>query len=106
MGWVDEFERLNSPVFGKIGAISCKFSEDYMGPKPRTPKSNDLFRQRLDELVNPKHPLAQLAQRIDWSVFEHEWTGFFPSHRGRPATAGAPPGGWTAVPATHLCPIG
>lgn len=58
-----------------------------MGPKPSTPKSNDLFRQRLDELVNPKHPLAQLAQHIDWSVFEHEWTGFFPSGRGRPATA-------------------
>ena len=47
-----------------------------MGPKPRTPKSNDLFRQRLDELINPRHPLAQLAQHIDWSVFEHEWTGF------------------------------
>lgn len=58
-----------------------------MGPKPSTPKSNDLFRQRLDELVNPKHPLAQLAQHIDWSVFEHEWGDFFPSGRGRPATA-------------------
>lgn len=56
-----------------------------MGPKPSTLKSNDLFRQRLDELVNPKHPLAQLAQHIDWSVFEHEWGGFFPSGRGRPA---------------------
>jgi len=36
-----------------------------MGPKPRTPESNDLFRQRLDELVNPKQPLAQLAPHID-----------------------------------------
>jgi IS5 family transposase len=58
-----------------------------MGPKPRTPENNDLFRQRLDELVNPRHPLAQLAQHIDWSVFEHEWSGFFPSHLGRPSTA-------------------
>jgi IS5 family transposase len=58
-----------------------------MGPKPNTPKSNDLFRQRLDELVNLKHPLAQLAQHIDWSVFERQWAGFFPSSRGRPATA-------------------
>jgi len=57
-----------------------------MGPKPRAPESNDLFRQRLDELVNPRHPLAQLAQHVDWSVFGHEWTGFFPSHRDRPAT--------------------
>lgn len=57
-----------------------------MGPRPRTPESNDLFRQRLDELVNLSHPLVQLAQHIDWSVFEHGWVGFFPSHRGRPAT--------------------
>ena len=28
----------------------------------------------------------QLAQHIDWSVFEDGWGGFFPSHRGRPAT--------------------
>ena len=58
-----------------------------MGPKPSTPKNNDLFRQRLDELVNPRHPLAQLSQHIDWSVFEQQWTGLFPSSRGRPATA-------------------
>lgn len=58
-----------------------------MGPKPRAPESNDLFRQRLDELVNLSHPLVQLEQHIDWSVFEHGWIGFFPSHRGRPATS-------------------
>ena len=57
-----------------------------MGPKPRTPENNDLFRQRLDELVNLSHPLVQLVQHIDWSVFEDGWVGFFPSHRGRPAT--------------------
>ena len=57
-----------------------------MGPKPRTPENNDLFRQRLDELVNLSHPLVQLVQHIDWSVFEDGWGGFFPSHRGRPAT--------------------
>ena len=58
-----------------------------MAPKSPTPKSNDLFRQRLDELVDLRHPLAQLAGHIDWSVFEHEWAGLFPSRRGRPATA-------------------
>lgn len=58
-----------------------------MGPKPSTPKSNDLFRQRLDELVNLNHPLVQLARHIDWAVFEHKWAGFFPSNRGRPAAA-------------------
>ncbi|MGH9566613.1 MAG: IS5 family transposase, partial [Candidatus Angelobacter sp.] len=27
------------------------------------------------------------ARHIEWSGFEREWAGFFPSHRGRPATA-------------------
>ncbi|KAF0813218.1 hypothetical protein IGB42_02146 [Andreprevotia sp. IGB-42] len=56
-----------------------------MGPKPLIPKSNDLFRQRLDELVNLRHPLVKLAEHIDWAVFEREWAGLFPSQRGRPA---------------------
>ncbi|WP_295994065.1 hypothetical protein [Rugamonas sp.] len=45
-----------------------------------------MFRQRLDELVNLQHPLARLAQHIDWQVFEQKWTPHFPSSRGRPAT--------------------
>ena len=47
-----------------------------MGPKPEAPKSNDLFRQKLDELINLRHPLAQLSRHIDWSVFERKWTVF------------------------------
>lgn len=58
-----------------------------MGPKPVGPQSNDLFRQRLDELVNLQHPLARLAQHIDWRVFEEKWAGHFKSSRGRPATS-------------------
>lgn len=57
-----------------------------MGPKPVGPQSNDMFRQRLDELVNPQHPLARLAKHIDWQVFEQKWAPHFPSSRGRPAT--------------------
>lgn len=48
-----------------------------MRPRLNTPSSNDLFRQRLDELLNPTHPLTQLAQHIDWSGFEREWADFF-----------------------------
>ena len=58
-----------------------------MGPKPAGSQSADMFRQRLDELVNLNHPLAQLATHIDWNVFEREWAGHFPSSRGRPATS-------------------
>jgi len=35
-----------------------------------------------------KHPLVKLAHLIDWSVFEREWAGHFPSKKGRPASSG------------------
>jgi len=34
-----------------------------------------------------RHELTKLAALIDWEFFETEWAGFFPSHRGRPATS-------------------
>jgi IS5 family transposase len=37
-------------------------------------------------MIDPRHELVKLAALIDWGVFEREWAGFFPSHRGRPAT--------------------
>lgn len=57
-----------------------------MGPKPKGPQTGELFRQPLVELINGKHPLAKLAELIDWRVFEREWAALFPSGRGRPAT--------------------
>lgn len=30
----------------------------------------DLFRSRLDQIINMKHELVRLAQAIDWSVLE------------------------------------
>lgn len=74
-----------------------------MGPKPRTPENNDLFRQRLDELVNLSHPLVQLAQHIDWSVFEDGWGGF--SITSRSPCDQTPLGSWTAVSTTHFCAV-
>jgi len=59
-----------------------------MKPKESYPQSAELFRHRLDEVINMNHPLAKLAQLIDWSVFEREWSGYFPSNKGRPASSG------------------
>jgi len=47
-----------------------------MGSKPKGPQTGELFSQ----------PLAELAELIDWRIFEREWTLLFPSGRGRPAT--------------------
>ena len=56
--------------------------------KPRKPpvEQDDLLRARLVEMIHMRHELVKLAALIDWDVFEGEWSGFFPSHTGRPAT--------------------
>lgn len=58
-----------------------------MGPKSKQPASGNLFQQALIDQINRDHPLAKLADLIDWSEFESAWSGFFPSKKGRPATA-------------------
>src|SRR5918992_1709506 len=36
--------------------------------------------------MDGRHELVRLAALIDWTLFEREWAGFFPSDEGRPAT--------------------
>jgi transposase, IS5 family len=43
----------------------------------------DLFRARLDQIINMKHELGRLAQTIDWSWIDDEIAGCF-SENGRP----------------------
>ena len=40
--------------------------------KPRTTGAGDLFRARLDQIINLKHELVQLAARIDWDWIDRE----------------------------------
>ena len=44
----------------------------------------DLFRSRLDQILNRKHPLFQLSNQIDWSVFDQEFGSLFVENVGRP----------------------
>jgi len=53
---------------------------------PKTPnagQSSFLYPDLLNQL-NPKHPLLQLANRIDWTVFEQQFSPLY-SHRGKPS---------------------
>ena len=44
-----------------------------MRPKqPETRSEGDLFRARLDQIINMKHELVQLAAQIDWSWIDGE----------------------------------
>lgn len=58
-----------------------------MGPKPSQPQTAELFRPRLDEQINMKHPLVQLVGLIDWAEIERTFAVSFTSGRGRPALA-------------------
>jgi len=54
--------------------------------KPKTTGEGDLFRARLDQIINMKHELVQLASRIDWDWIDREVAPLY-SENGRPGIA-------------------
>ncbi len=44
---------------------------------------DDLFRSRLENIINMRHELVRLGQAIDWRVFEEAFDAFY-SEAGRP----------------------
>ncbi len=56
-----------------------------MKPKERADDgAQDLFRNRLDNIINPRHELVQLAAAIDWKRFDEAFAPLF-SDIGQPA---------------------
>ena len=56
-----------------------------MRPKQQAKaRHDDLFRARLDQIINMKHELVVLADRVDWAWLDDELAGYF-SDEGRPA---------------------
>jgi len=53
--------------------------------KPARGSSGDLFRARLDQIIDMGHELVRLADAIDWDWLDGELAGLF-SAEGRPAT--------------------
>ena len=49
-----------------------------------TPQPDDLFRSRLDQMINLKHELVLLADRIDWSYLDDQVAPFY-AVDGRPS---------------------
>jgi IS5 family transposase len=45
----------------------------------------DLFRSRLEQILDRKHPLYVLANKIDWKRFEQSYGALFAQKHGRPA---------------------
>jgi hypothetical protein len=56
-----------------------------MRPKERRDSGqNDLFRARLDEIVDMGHPLAKLAATIDWRFLEERFGAVYSDKPGQP----------------------
>jgi IS5 family transposase len=58
----------------------------FMQPKKTGDRRSefDLFRSRLDQILNRKHPLFVLADQIDWDFFEREFGSLYVPNVGRP----------------------
>ena len=56
-----------------------------MRPKPPTPPaSDDLFRSRLDSILDPRHELLLLHKLIDWERFDRAFGRLYVELKGRP----------------------
>lgn len=55
--------------------------------KPRERRETgeqDLFRSRLDQIINMRHELARLAQTINWPVLEERFGAVYSDGPGMP----------------------
>ena len=48
-----------------------------MHAKKRVQSQEDLFKSRLDQMLDRRHPLFRLANAIDWGYFEQEFGKFY-----------------------------
>jgi hypothetical protein len=56
-----------------------------VGPKERRDSGqNDLFRARLDQIVDMGHALAKLGQVIDWRFIEERFGAVYTDRAGHP----------------------
>lgn len=54
-----------------------------MPPKKPAPRSDELFRSQLDNMIDMEHALVKLARLIDWSRFDEAFGRFY-HEKGRP----------------------
>ena len=57
--------------------------------KPMTTEVGDLFRARLDQIINMKHELVQLAFKIDWDWIDGEIAPLYSDKGGRGTRPGS-----------------
>jgi len=56
-----------------------------MRAKKQVQSQEELFKSRLDQMLDLKHPLFRLARAIDWEYFEQEFGEYYSEKMGCPA---------------------
>ncbi len=57
-----------------------------MPPESASPQDElELFRSRLENVIDQRHPLVRLGRLIDWRVFEERFGALYAEGAGRPA---------------------
>ena len=76
-----------------------------MRPKERRDSGQkDLFRARLDQIIDMNHPLAKLARTVDWRFLEERFGAVYTDKPGPSAVADAADGG-AVDPQAHARPL-
>lgn len=63
----------------------CSFQAMSIRSNPDTAQE-ELFRSRLENMIDMTHPLVKLGQAMDWEVFDAEFGKHYAAKVGRPAT--------------------
>jgi IS5 family transposase len=60
----------------------------FMRPKDTSFEEShgDLFHSSLEQILNKRHPLYELANKIDWGRFDKSYGALFSQKHGRPAS--------------------
>jgi IS5 family transposase len=70
------------PIF--VIRWSCSAAWGSAVAKPRDARQKDLLRPPLDQIIDMKHPLVRLAQRIDWDFLESRFAAVCRRGMGQP----------------------
>jgi hypothetical protein len=65
-------------------ARKCFGGELMRPPERRETGEQDLFRSRLDQIIDLKHPLVALGHTVDWGFLEREFGAVYTDDPGRP----------------------
>ena len=70
------------------GSLSCNIRINKMRPKAsEVTSATDLFRNRLEHMLDQRHELYRLGELIDWSSFDESFGALYCSDNGSPGKA-------------------